>query len=809
MRDYGDPTDLNTATTQGGIVAYVVSPRVNAQLSSSQAELVVAAYTEGDPVPLRVSVTVEEGSGELATASGDPGPGQRFTAPIALLHGLNDIRIRIASADGTRTRLFDYRLAYQGDQPGLRITALAPTTPEPCKEPAPIVLGITSARTVCVRGHVTTKDGPAKKVRGRLGDQDVVSNDEGAFEAPILLRENVRTTLEASVLDAASRTTVVQDSTPPTLTIDGSGGIVTDDELLTLKGTAGDDNGLASLQIENGHPIDVAPSWSTSVHLANGPNPLVVVARDLAGNEARASLIATRNRLVVLNAAKGNQGGSTLSLDRAALGGLFTAADQQAITLVDVPLKPTILATLEAIRDPVAAGIDTTKWGAAEWNLYRLINVTPDNASLRGTSMEKLVEVAAAIGIPPPRIVASLVDIDVVDTFVQPSVLADVLLERLVGTHPNAVRANGEVVLRVSLYDAMQNLTTLSARFGPAGGHPGFLSGPVFAKVFEPGFLMSLPIKSNLTQYEGVNGATRGKDYLFRLHGSQILDLDFESTDFSVVGLVDEPTADLTFSLKETPTFYKAGNSQTAGADPDRPGFRRGNSAVLAAQRWFTEGIIQEVAYRQYFDRFGPSYAATLRYDAGSITNAAVINWSRGWTTIQTSGGIGDPPPPVFFWDLLMEVAQVRLHDGGIAEGAANAQFRVEKLAIGLTADQLIERVKPKLKEQEVELSKRIVGTQGLASSSCDVYFVPPLLYFRAASDGFEGAYPYTKPGMFSDAALTNKLSSIVEGHETVAVTGPGQAFFFQDQSGGVHEFLVKAASANSVTVRVSEAAPR
>jgi hypothetical protein len=332
------------------------------------------------------------------------------------------------------------------------------------------------------------------------------------------------------------------------------------------------------------------------------------------------------------------------------------------------------------------------------------------------------------------------------------------------------------------------------------------LSGPTFSKVFEPGFLLSLPLKSHLTQYDGVNGETRAKEYLFRLEGKQILDLDLDSKDFSVVGLVDEPTADLTFSLKETPTFYKAGTTQKAGADPARPGFYRGNSSVLSAPKWFAEGIIQETGYRQYFDRFGPSYARTLHYDAGSIKDAAVVTWNRGWTDIQTSGGIGNPPPPLYIWDMLMEVAQVRLHDGGIAEGAANAQFRIEKLSIGLTSDQLIERVKPKLKEQEGELSKRIAGTTGLASSGCDVYFVAPNFYFRAKSDGLDDGYPYTKPGMFSDAALAMKVSTVSDGHETLAVPGPGQTFYFQDQSGGVHELLVKAASADSVTVRVSEA---
>lgn len=819
--DYGDPTSLNTPTSQSGIVAWVVSPRAGQALSSSQNEIVVAAYTEGTAEPLSVSISVA-GDPSYATAKTGPadGPDQRFTAPISLLHGINVVRIRIVSDDGAKLRTFDYNIPYDGDAPGLRVGAHAPKGAEDdCTGTEVLPYGVTRLRTICAVGTVSTKAGTKADVPISLGtlgaaSHVVVPDASGVFRAPLALAVNAPSTIVAQAGPATAKLEVIQDEKPPALTVDGGpDGIQTDDEDITLSGTVADESGIESLTLRAGDfstPIVASASWKTSARVQAAKSRFTLVARDRAGNESSLPFDVVRNRVVSLRAPNGGGTSTTISLTKEALQEFFTVEDQKATSLAEVPLRPAIVATLRAIRAPAESGVDTSTWGQAEWNLHHLLNMTPDNANLTGTSLATLLELALAVGLPPARILAQTMDIDVTDTFVDPETLADVVLEQLVGTHPNITHtASGEVAITISLHDAFNNLSTLASRFGPSGGHPGILFGQTYSEVFEPGFLMSLPVKSSLESFEGVSGTSRSKQYYFRQSGSQLLSLDFTSDAFSIVGLVDQPTADMTFRITENAAFIAGGTNRTARPDPAHAGFYRGNSAVWDAPKWQFESIVSEAAYRQYRPAFAPSYTKTLTYDAGSIQNAAVIDLSRGWLSITTSGGLGAPPPPIYVWDLLSEIAQVKAHTGGIAEGQANTQFRIPKLSLGLTAAELIERVKPTLQAQEAELAERLVGSTGLASTDVDVYFVPGFFFFRAEEDGMEGAYPYTKPGLFSDPQLTKKISSKVLGsvddttHEKVSITGPGQKLYFQTPSGEVTCIEVLAASEASVSVRI------
>lgn len=867
--DYGDSTSLNTPTTTNGITAYIVTPRITDVLETSQLQLVVAAWTDPEPQPLRVTASFGNGSSTLLAAQSVDGPDQRYATSLSLLHGLNNLRIRISTLDGSRIRHVDYGLVYAADAPGLRMTLLAADDGvEPCGG-VPVAHGVTNADRVCVRGHVTTKDGPATAmavaVTSATGNVSVVTGADGAFEAALPLVANAAETIEATAGATTATSVIVQDSTPPQLVVQGAGApIVTDASSTVLEGMATDELGLASQRLESGfggvHALGSASAWSVSVNLVNGANAFTAVARDLAGNEATVPFTVVRNRVITLRAPTPNAGGTDLVLDKAALVSLLpSTADQQAIEMVRVPLRPAIIAALRAIRDPVASGLDTSAWGAAEWNLWKLLNMTPDNADLRGTSVEKLLALADAVGIPKARVLADVFDIDVLTTFVDESFLADVLLDQLVASHPNMKDGSGTVIVddvgqvavALTLYDALQNLTTLAPRFGrcsgsafanqlasPAcsGAHPGFLTGTSSSVVFEPGFLLTVPVTSNLTQYDGISvaGSTSvpgvTKDYLFRLEGSQVLEFDFTSDRFSVVGLVDEPEVDLSFVITENATSacstqpcLDAGTTRTAGADPARSGFYRGDSAAWTVPPYEVEHVVAEVGYRSLWNKFAASYQRTFGYDAGSIDDAATIAWDRGWVTITTSGGIGEPPPPLYAWDLLHEVAQVRMHDGAIAEGAATTRFTLEQLPIGLTADQLVDKMRPTLQAKQAELSDRLIGTGGLAASGVDLYYVPAttgggLFFFRAAGDA-PSTYAYSKPGMFADAALATKLSTTAAlpgttdtAHEKLAVGAAGQTFYFRapDAQGveHTHRLVVVAVDATSVSVRIEEVSP-
>src|SRR3954469_3820278 len=147
--DYGDPTSLSTPTSEGGIHAYLVSPGVLDTFQTPEIELVVAAWAEGEALPLEVRVFDPDDNEHVAVAQGPAGPEQRFRATVSLLHGKNRLRVRIATRDGSRVRRFDYSALYDGNGPGLRLRLVAShDAADPCGDGAVLRGGITSLGTV-------------------------------------------------------------------------------------------------------------------------------------------------------------------------------------------------------------------------------------------------------------------------------------------------------------------------------------------------------------------------------------------------------------------------------------------------------------------------------------------------------------------------------------------------------------------------------------------------------------------------------------------------------------------------------------
>lgn len=829
--DYGDPTALREPTEVDGITGYIVAPRAGAAIPGSTLTVEVAAYTRAPAEPLRVRIGPKNGGLLVAEADGEPGPGQRFRAPVALLHGVNVVQVLVESEDGKRFRRLDFEALYDGKAPGLSFSLLAaPPGGAGCGGALPLDGAPTAAKEACVRGRVTTAAGAtpaAVRVEG-AAPVDAALDAGGFFEAVVPLASDAKQTLRITATDSRKRSvqgeaTVEQDSKPPALALTSPGAgpaLQTDEDQILLGGTASDAGGLASLRIESskGSVQAIAPAspWQTSVLLEPGLNQLTVVAVDRAGNSTSLPLQVDRTRVIRLNAPQGGQASAKLSLDRAALASLLSEEDQKKIKAATVPLRPAIVASLQAIREPEKYGVNAALWGQAEKNLSRLLGMSPDNADLKGTSIEELLGLAAAVGLPPARLLSDLLGIEVTDPFLPIDALADVMLANSVATHPNAtLDAQGQPVLEISLHDVFQDLKTLGPRFGPAGDHPGFLDGPTEAKVLESGFLMGLPVKTNLRQYDGVDASATSKASLFLLEGDSVLELDFTSGQFSIVGLADEPSVDLRVRVREAQGFFPAGKSKEVNPDPKAPGFFLGDGPAWGLKPWFIERLVTDAAYRRYAPSYGSSgYKKALSYDAGSIKEAAKLSWDRGWVSIATSGGIGAPPPPQYIWDMILEVAQVRLHDG-VAEGAADVAFDLKKIPVGLTADELIAQLKPTLQAQAPELSKLLAGSAGLASSPVDFFYVPSpqggYLFFRAPEDG-GGAYKYATPGFFEDAKLTKKVSSkgpaagtADAAHEKVAAKA-GLAVYLADDGGEVFSLEVLAADPQGVSVRVRRA---
>lgn len=844
--DYGDPTLLSTPTTDDDIVAWLVSPALVGGLETATPELVIAAYTETkSPLPLNVQIgRLEKDASGLdqtldlrpARADGAPGREQRFKLEVPLVHGANRLLVRITTLDRTRVRRLVYPIEYRGDAPGASLSVRAPTPTaladaKACRDAAEIVLGVTAAQMVCVSGTVTTAAGstPREVALGLAGStgEAVTLDEQGRFETVLALPGDQPSVVEMRISDSEKRTTtarakVVQDGTPPELAITTRARI-TSNPSLAVEGTASDAYGLSAIEIqsEEGTVLRVGEGspWSADVLLETGENVLTVVARDVAGNEARLPLSLSRVRTLWLDAARRDDAQTPIEVDRFDLDELLTADDQKSLSLAEIDLLPAIKQALERIREPERFGVDTSRWGDPERNLQRILSMTPDNADLTGTSMEALLNIARAVGLPAGRVLAELLDIGVTDYVVGPDVTAEVLMRQVVGSHPKVRRDKaGAYVIDVSMYDVFQDMKTLGPRLGPSGAHPGFLEGATEAHVLEPGFLMTLPVRSNLVQYDAVDLSRAAKDFLFLQEGDAVLDFDILGGDFAVVGLADEPTIDLRFVMYEHagPGRLLAGDTREARADPDRPGFFRGDGQGYGVAPWLFEQVAVEAGYQMYGSSFAAkAYKRQLRYDAGSIKDATVIDWNRGWVSIATAGGIGAPPPPLYAWDLLMEVAQVRLHDNGVAEGKAKMAFSLDDLSIGLKAEQLIEKLRPHLAAQESELSDVLAGDIGRANSRADLFYVTApradgALLFRAQGKS-DVAYPYAKPGFYADAKLSEKVSTTKAtagvsetAHEKVPAK-LGAIYYAQDDTATVYQIEVVARDGLRVGLRVTK----
>lgn len=832
-RDYADPTQLDQLTTQGGIALQLLEPTDIQRIDDASTELVLRAWLEGDNSAVRVTASPRGGRSVQATVEGQPGPDQRFGIPIDLVHGRNDISVAVQQIDGPARRVTSFPLTYVGSAPGLVVLRVgAHRENEDCVGTAsPAFVGTDSA---CIVGRATARSGKSLDqvvLSDASGSRAVELDGDGRFSTTASLQPNADNIVQFTATDTAGdltsvEVTVTQDSTPPALTVDipSAQQTITTAQSFTIQGTVAAPETLSTLRFTSGTggstSIDVAAEWSVTIPLGVGQNELEIIATDLAGNEARVARNIQRQRVHVLNAPPTERQSTILRLSRSALEELLDEDAQKELMLAEIEIEPFLIEALNAIRNPVASGVDTSDWGPAQFNFFNLLNLSVDSASLEGSSLGPLADLAYAIGLPTARVLAEVLDVEVTEPALTTDLIVETLLNNLVLTHPNAVtNSDGAPVLRISLYDALNNLEPLADRFGPVPsiGHPGIIGGAIYAEIFEPGFLLSANATSNLIQHEGVDASASSKSYVFLLEGDQVLELDvFDDDTFSVVGLVDEPLVDITIALSESPKFEEVGDQRNVGPIPGRPGFFRGNSEIWDLDPWVLEYIVADIVLNRFIDTYADdNFQATYRFSAGSIEDAAVISWDKGWLVMETAGNLGNPPEPQYAWDALAELAQVRLHDGGLAEGEANAIFDLEKVPVGIDSEQLIASLRPALDEQQDRLSELLLGGSGILESTSDFYFVAGdssgamFLFFRHPSD--DGAsYGYENPGFYSDAGLSSKASvtGTLPGttdsiHHKVSVAS-GDVLFIEDDEGDRYKVLVESAAARQLKVLVT-----
>ena len=829
VAEYPDPTSLQTETTQNGISLSIVSP-VTSLSSTPLVDLELRVRNEDPGSERKFIVLVGLQGGLLQPANNVTGTEDLYRRRLSLAHGRNTITVEVRGEDGQLLRDARFTIQYDGNLPGIALLGVAQPGAEGCNDAVPLAQPLTNQPSVCVFGETTgsgTQQIDRVEVEFDSGQvqASLLENNQFSVRVPLSLNSvNTLRLVATNQRGESSRATleVQQDSIAPELVISAPQGnpIQTDLARLNFDGTLSDNVAVETLRFESGTGgvtfIPPDPFWNFEFRLENGANNVTLVATDSAGNETRIPLEIQRNRIIRLAFPDEGRSRSSVRLDRTALQSFISEDEAREVELVQIPLRNTVEQTLRRLVDPERYGVDTSLWGDAEWNLQRLLVTSPDTADVTGSSLEEMNTLSYAIGLPTPRLLAELVDIDVEDAFLPVDVLTEVLLDQLVATHPRVeFDDEGEPVIRVTLADTLNDLADLGPRFGPAGDHPGFLEGETLARVLEPGFAMTIDAFTNLREHQGVDASAGGKDFLFVRQGDQVVDFDFLNPDsFAVVGLVNEPTVDLRFIVQESPQFFTVGTERLQGTID---GVFRGNGTAWDAEPWVLERLIVEGIFRGYQDRFADTgWERTLRYAAGAVSNAAVITWQRGWVTIDTTAGLGSPPAPFYAWDLLLEIAQLRLHDGGLREGEANVAFVLQDLPVGITADELIDAMRPTLQEQTARLSELLVGSQGIAQTQVDVYLVastsptvPGYLFQRIPEDSVGGA-PIARPGFFSDPALTQRVSQLGSApgsddttHEKVPVA-EGLSVYFADDENKPWQLRVVAADAEGVSVIVS-----
>ena len=202
-----------------------------------------------------------------------------FSAVVRIFEGPNLFRIRATDRAGNSNETF---LALTLD-----------TTAPLLKVDSPENGFLTNNPIMAVRGST---ESTAKLFIGSFAQ---TLEAGGAFEGAVQLTEG-NNTIDLSARDLAGnwaylRVSGVLDRTAPFLVVRSpQNGSVTSQEFLSVEGDIERD----ALLFVNGVGVFALGAFSQSVHLNEGDNTITVVARDLAGNEARVSRTITRDTTV-------------------------------------------------------------------------------------------------------------------------------------------------------------------------------------------------------------------------------------------------------------------------------------------------------------------------------------------------------------------------------------------------------------------------------------------------------------------------------------------------------------------------------
>ncbi|WP_437569590.1 acetyltransferase [Sorangium sp. So ce542] len=504
----------------------------------------------------------------------------------------------------------------------------------------------------------------------------------------------------------------------------------------------------------------------------------------------------------------------------------------EGIWLLDLDIAALIENALLKVMYMPPAEIDALS--PASKNLVGLLNMTPENADLRGTSLEGLLGVGNAVGLPTSKILSDLVGVAGNERLIPVQITAQAVLENLVSTHPNTQRRRGPAddehpdgiypvaphSIPVTLYDVVTDFAGLAEQFGPTpldpdepegAKHPGFIKAAAGVKAALDDFTMTVRVNVNALPYKGVDATMADVASVNSTPGQIDTLFDFSEPDWLELANLAKTLSigELTLAIPESATFLPGGTSREPAP--------RGDSPVWEQPLWEFEhilaraGELKAAQIEEHCSSYGPQGTSTSEFQP-----VKVCVDGTGWTEIGVDSSVvleDPPPPPSYFWDILLEVAQARLHDGGLAEGEADLEVTLRDVPVGVKTEDLVASIKENLAKDPAVLKDMAIELNNNAAGDADFYLYQPstesgvagqrdYLYFVAPDDirkDDEGErvrdYAYENPGFFADAALTKKVSTIeeIDGdalHEKVEVK-QGDTLYFADDEGRRYEVKI------------------
>lgn len=774
----------------------------------------------------------------------------------------------IASVAVTRT------ISNKDEQPP-KLTVTTPTAGFSVLGDSVLVQG-TATDDVAV-ATVSVQVGQDAPVTAHTDDQfahfwlDAALGSTGGQSITVRARDVAGRSTEVTVPGATSK---VFDLIAPTLTITSPPpNHTTDADQVVVKGTAIDAGGVGAVDVRVGKgpyqpaaTTDAFATWQKTVALWPGDNLVKVRARDKSG------LVATLTHTIVntsgskwsppttlvLRARPPDYPEISFSIDRAGLSALLPPAKADQIKMLALDVRKLVTATFAQIRGACGSGwhkpntLRTScpkSWGQAEINLWRLVTMTPANVSVAGTSIAGMADIAKTLsnwGLMDDfsDVLAASLGIGVNSLIVGEQAIADAMVANVIATHPNA-QPDGKIP--ITLQDALTDLAAMGPKFDAVGKHTGFLdkTAPPNAKVMTAAFNMKLTATSNLAWHDGVDLAAEGgarKTYIALLADKtgptfdDVLEFHFlDPSKFAIDGLAAAPTSDMTFKVAEHPTWQAIGSSRFP-----QP---KGNATAWNIDPWLLEHTLVDAAFRQYqTHKAGCSYckgksSGALLYEvpvvgldeaeivvghqgyrksgSGSPENFASLSPNpAGWLRIWTLFGLGSPPKPQYVWDMILEVSQKRLLDGGVKQGQGAARFSLQSVPVGITSADMKAALVPSLQAQKSKLSELLMGN-ATENPAVDFWLVRGadnelrLIYVAAGDPVPAGSNKASKRGFFGDIALANKLSSVADGgsgdaiHEKLAVAGVTQDLFCSAGNGGVYRVQIMTVQGDEVALKV------